>query len=108
VVATANPFCDLPWVRRGRMSFKAEILPKAHDEKNARHGYQLSVWGVVATANPFCDLPWVRRGRMSFKAEILQKSPRREERSSWLPDGPRCPQGLSHFVAPTFRSALSW
>jgi hypothetical protein len=41
VVATANPFCDLPWVRRGRMSFKVEILPKAHDEKNARRGYQL-------------------------------------------------------------------
>jgi len=43
VVATANPFCDLPWVRRGRMSFKAEILPEAHDEKNARRGYQLDV-----------------------------------------------------------------
>jgi len=43
VVATANPFCDLPWVRRGRMSFKAEILPKAHDEKNARRGYPLSL-----------------------------------------------------------------
>ena len=41
VVATANPFCDLPWVRRGRMSFKVEILPKAHDEKNARRAYQL-------------------------------------------------------------------
>ena len=41
VVATANPFCDLPWVRQGRMSFQAEILPKAHDEKNARRGYQL-------------------------------------------------------------------
>jgi hypothetical protein len=23
------------------MSFKAEILPRAHDEKNARRGYQL-------------------------------------------------------------------
>jgi hypothetical protein len=23
------------------MSWKAEILPKAHDEKNARRGYQL-------------------------------------------------------------------
>jgi hypothetical protein len=23
------------------MSFKVEILPKAHDEKNARRGYQL-------------------------------------------------------------------
>jgi hypothetical protein len=42
------------------MSCKAEILPKAHDEKNARRGYQLSAWDVVATANPFCDLPWVR------------------------------------------------
>jgi hypothetical protein len=31
----------LPWVRRARISFKAEILPKAHDEKNARRGYQL-------------------------------------------------------------------
>jgi hypothetical protein len=41
VVATANPFYDLPWVRRGRMSFKTEILIKAHDEKNARRGYQL-------------------------------------------------------------------
>jgi hypothetical protein len=25
------------------MSFKAEILPKAHDEKNARRGYPLSL-----------------------------------------------------------------
>ncbi|MGA3167217.1 MAG: hypothetical protein ABSF14_14000 [Terriglobia bacterium] len=25
------------------MSFKAEILPEAHDEKNARRGYQLDV-----------------------------------------------------------------
>jgi len=41
MVATANPVYDLPWVRRGRMSWKAEILPKAHDEKNARRGYQL-------------------------------------------------------------------
>jgi hypothetical protein len=41
VVATANPFCDLPWVRRARISFQPEILPKARDEKNARRGYQL-------------------------------------------------------------------
>jgi hypothetical protein len=47
---------------------------KAHDEKNARRGYQVSAWDVVATANPFCDLPWVRRGRKSCKAEILPKA----------------------------------
>jgi hypothetical protein len=79
------------------MSFKAEILPKAHDEKNARRGYPLSVWGVVATANPFCDLPWVRRGRMSCKAKILPKAHDEKNARRGYP--------LQARVAPTFRSA---